>query len=102
MENLTIQDKKFISQFREVLFEQKEEFIKGFYQARKVYITFEMIKDTLHLQDYFGHIIFNEFKVSLRNSFSTDDLEKLKVDYEGFEVSLESTFNPKIVISLIE
>lgn len=102
METLTIQDQRAISQFKSFLFDRKEEFIKGFRESGQVYITLELIKEVIHLQDYFGHVIFNEFKVSLINIISNDDLEKFKVDYEDFKIDSEHISNPKMIISLVE
>lgn len=83
MGNLTIKEQQAISQFKTFLFKQKEEFVKGYYDAGKVFINIDLSGEVIHLKNQFGHVIFNDFKDYLRDKFITEDLERLKVEIHG-------------------
>jgi hypothetical protein len=87
MLDLTIQDKNAISEFKEFLLKQSDEFSQKYYEFGKSCIYFKLTREVLHLHDYFGYVIFNDFKSSLWNKFLYDDLEKLTVDIQGIHHS---------------
>lgn len=84
MDDLAIQDKQAISQFKSFLFKQKEEFVKLYYQSGKVFIHVHLAYDVLHLKDYFATVVFNDFKDFLVDKFVYRELDRMKVEFIGF------------------